>query len=394
MNIRYPHFSIKNRLIINFVYTLEITNKHIDSMRFFILIFVTLLSQTIFSQTDSTSTNEKIYKVVDEMPRFPGCERGIMTKEERTKCAEENLLKFIYSNIIYPDSARANGTEGRVVLQFVVDNIGRVQDTKVVKDIGNGCGEEALRVVNIMRNKNVIWTPGKISGKAVKVQYTIPIKFKLETYTPPPPYTIFNGDSVYLEVEKPIQFKGDENALNIFLATETEYPPSGLDSCLIGTMRSNLLVKKDGSVQLLETVDYSNLGTDFLFEVIKLVPKTEGKWIPATYEGKAVTSIFPVRVDFKPTTEGCKSTVTNYEAATKNADTAVTLHDSGESEKGLLEISKAIEAFPNNTEWLYSRAVINLNTKNNAAACEDFQKIRDILTVPWYEKWIDLVCNF
>lgn len=366
-------------------------------MRFILLIFITLsllFSQKISAQDNGNQPVDKIYKVVEEMPRFPGCEVGVMTIQERNECAEKNMLNFIYSTIVYPDSARIKGTEGRVVLQFVVTKNGRVNDPKILKDIGDGCGDEALRVVKLMQEENVIWKPGIKDGQRVSVQYTLPVKFKIKEFVPPPPYTIYQGDSIYLELETGVEFKGGTDALNIFLATETMYPDSGLDSCLVGSIKSDLIVKKDGSVKLLETIDYSNLGTDFLFEVIKLVPKTEGKWIPATYEGKQVTSVYPIRVEFRPTSAGCKSKVDEYEAQLGEVDKAVALHDEGKSTEGIAIMDKAIEVAPNNTEWLYFRGIMNLNLKNNDLACEDFHSIRNILTIPWYEKWIDVICAF
>lgn len=366
-------------------------------MRFILLIFITLSlthSQNIFAQDTENQTAEKIYSVVEEKPRFPGCESGIMTVEERNQCAEKSMLNFIYSTIVYPDSARAHGTEGRVVLQFVVTKNGRVSDPRILKDIGDGCGDEALRALKLMQEENIIWKPGIKGGQQVSVQYTLPVKFKIKEYTPPPPYTIFQGDSIYLELETGVEFKGGNDALRIFLATETMYPNSGLDSCLIGGMKSDLIVKKDGSVQLLETVDYSNLGTDFLFEVIKLVPKTEGKWIPATYEGKQVTSVYPITVQFQPTSASCKTKVDEYETNLAEVEKAISMHDEGKSTEGIAIMNKAIESSPNNTEWLYFRGVMNLNLQNNDLACEDFQKIRSILIYPWYEKWIDVICAF
>lgn len=363
-------------------------------MRFYFILILTLFSQTIFSQNEAATDNSKIYSVVDEMPRFPGCEVGIMTLQERNKCAEENMLRYMYANITYPDSARAKGTEGRVVLQFVVSKNGQVNDAKVVKDIGDGCGEEALRVVNLMQEQNIYWKPGMKDSLAVDVKFTLPIKFKIQEYTPPPPYTIYNGDTIYTQVQKPVEFEGGLDALNIFLATETGYPESGLDSCLIGAMTANVLVRKDGSVQLLETTDYSNLGTDFLFEIIKLVPKSENKWKPATFDDQPVTSFHPLRVEFRPTSAGCKSIVDDYESLSQIANEGVDLHDAGKSEEGILKITQAIDAFPKNTEWLYFRAIMNLGLNNNELACEDFGRIRTIVVVPWYEKWLDMICGF
>jgi protein TonB len=80
----------------------------------------------------------------------------------------------------YPAIARENGIQGRVVVQFVVEKDGKITDANVVRDIGAGCGEEALRVVNSMNGMNQRWTPGKQRGKPVRVQFTLPVSFKLQ----------------------------------------------------------------------------------------------------------------------------------------------------------------------------------------------------------------------
>ena len=66
------------------------------------------------------------------------------------------------------------------VLQFVVSETGAVKDVRVVRDIGAGCGDAALTVVEAMNNLPQKWTPGKQRGRAVKVLYTLPVKFRLE----------------------------------------------------------------------------------------------------------------------------------------------------------------------------------------------------------------------
>jgi periplasmic protein TonB len=123
---------------------------------------------------------EEIFKVVEQMPRFPGCENISGTNEEKLKCAEGKMLEYIYKNVKYPAIARENGIQGRVVIQFVVERDGSITDAQVVRDIGAGCGEEALRVVNSMNSMSEKWTPGKQRGKPVRVQFTLPVQFKLQ----------------------------------------------------------------------------------------------------------------------------------------------------------------------------------------------------------------------
>jgi protein TonB len=89
-------------------------------------------------------------------------------------------LEYIYKNVKYPAIARENGIQGRVVVQFVVEKDGKITDATVVRDIGAGCGEEALRVVNSMNGMNTRWTPGQQRGQPVRVQFTLPVSFKLQ----------------------------------------------------------------------------------------------------------------------------------------------------------------------------------------------------------------------
>ncbi|MFK8101822.1 MAG: energy transducer TonB [Saprospiraceae bacterium] len=118
----------------------------------------------------------EIFSVVEEMPRFPGCESEDMTKQEKRKCAEKALLQFIGKNVRYPEMARDNQVEGTVVMSFVVNEDGSISDIKIARDIGAGCGRETTRVIKKMPK----WIPGKQIGRPVKVHFNLPVKFKLE----------------------------------------------------------------------------------------------------------------------------------------------------------------------------------------------------------------------
>jgi protein TonB len=123
---------------------------------------------------------KEIFRVVEQMPRFPGCENIAGNDKAKKECADKKLLEFIYQNIKFPAIARENGIQGTVVINFVVNDDGGVTDVQVLRDIGGGCGDEALRVVNLMNNLPEKWTPGRQRGKAVRVSYTLPVKFRLE----------------------------------------------------------------------------------------------------------------------------------------------------------------------------------------------------------------------
>lgn len=129
-------------------------------------------------RNDDTST----YKIVEAMPRFPGCENidTLQTNHEKESCAKMKMLEYIYSNLKYPNVARENAVEGMVVLQFTIDKFGRAIDINVVREIGAGCGVAALNVIKKMNHDHQFWLPGISSQRYVKVLYTLPVRFKLE----------------------------------------------------------------------------------------------------------------------------------------------------------------------------------------------------------------------
>lgn len=105
---------------------------------------------------------QEIFTIVEEMPEFPGG----MTK----------LADYLAKNIKYPQMARESGIQGRVFVQFVVEPDGSVSNVAVMRSLGGGCDEEAMRVVKSMPK----WKAGKQRGKPVRVSYILPVNFKLQ----------------------------------------------------------------------------------------------------------------------------------------------------------------------------------------------------------------------
>ncbi|HLO89841.1 MAG: energy transducer TonB [Chloroflexota bacterium] len=103
----------------------------------------------------------EIFTVVEESPAFPG--------------GDAARIQFLQQNIVYPQMARESGIQGTVYVTFVVERNGAVTDVRVLRGIGGGCDEEAVRVIKAMPK----WNPGKQRGKPVRVQFNMPIKFTL-----------------------------------------------------------------------------------------------------------------------------------------------------------------------------------------------------------------------
>lgn len=112
-------------------------------------------------EAEETVEEEEIFAFVEEFPSYPG--------------GDEALYAYLGKNIQYPDLARENNITGTVVIKFVVEKDGSITRASVLREIGGGCGKEALRVVNAMPK----WKPGKQSGKAVRTEFTLPVQFEL-----------------------------------------------------------------------------------------------------------------------------------------------------------------------------------------------------------------------
>lgn len=106
--------------------------------------------------------SNEIYENVDQMPEFPG---------GRSYC-----LQFLDKNINYPTIAQENGTQGRVIVEIVINKDGTISDSKIVRGVDPYLNKEALRVVMTMPK----WKPGRHKGKVVRAKFTLPVMFRLQ----------------------------------------------------------------------------------------------------------------------------------------------------------------------------------------------------------------------
>ena len=133
---------------------------------------------TTFGQETTNSKNEKAFTEVDQMPQFPGCTET--NAEAQEHCSNKKFLTFIYENLKYPKEDADKGVEGMVLLNFAVTAEGKIKDINTKKSLSKACDAESIRVVELMNEKGILWTPGKKDGKAVAVVFTLPLKFKLQ----------------------------------------------------------------------------------------------------------------------------------------------------------------------------------------------------------------------
>lgn len=106
--------------------------------------------------------DDKVYDVVEQMPSFPG--------------GPAALLQYLNNNIRYPKVAQANGIQGRVTVQFVVEKDGSISGVRTMKSAEPSLDHEAERIVRSMPK----WNPGKSNGSPVRVKYFVPVVFRLQ----------------------------------------------------------------------------------------------------------------------------------------------------------------------------------------------------------------------
>jgi len=142
-------------------------------LRHSLSVLAALFAPTLFAQTETITVEpirveieeqdpDAVFVIAEEMPTFPG--------------GQEAMMKFIGSKIRYPQEAADGVIQGTVYVTFVVERDGSIGEAKVLRGLGGGCSEEALRVVKSMP----LWKPGMQGGKLVRTSYNLPIRFKLQ----------------------------------------------------------------------------------------------------------------------------------------------------------------------------------------------------------------------
>lgn len=116
-------------------------------------------SESTGVEIDTSTVYE--FNMVDQMPSFPG---GVKA-----------LDKFISSTLVYPEIAKENRIQGRVIVSFVVNKDGSLSYVEIVRAVDSTLGQEAFRIMRHMPR----WNPGKLNGTPVRVRYTMPIDFRL-----------------------------------------------------------------------------------------------------------------------------------------------------------------------------------------------------------------------
>ena len=236
--------------------------------------------------------NDSIYQMVEVMPEFPG--------------GTAKMMDYLSKNIKYPEEAKEKGISGRVFLSFVIEKDGAVSNVKVAKGIGKECDDEALRVVKAMPK----WKPGLQKGKPVRVNYMLPIFFKLdegEAYKPVKGETVApqadlkpGKDGVWDIAETMPEYPGGIDGLRTFMQDNLTVPEKYKDMDTKAEYRIfvQFVVAEDGSITNVELKKPEPSKKDLNDEAVRVV-KGMPKWKPGTVDGKPVRVRYVLPVTYR-----------------------------------------------------------------------------------------------
>jgi TonB family protein len=190
------------------------------------------------------------------------------------------FVNFMQENIKYPAPAQRANVSGKVYTQFIVNTDGTISDVTILKSVGFGCDEEAMRVIKLAK-----WTPGKQSGQVVRSRFTVPINFQLA-----------KSSEVFNAVDQQGEYPGGMVAFAKYLQENLKYPAAAQRANKSGKVYVQFIINTDGTASDFNVLKSVGFGLDEeALRVISSVPK----WTPAIQSGRVVRSRFTIPINFQ-----------------------------------------------------------------------------------------------
>lgn len=257
----------------------------------FVAIILTLTTGA-FAQTPF----EEAPRRADVSAAWPGCDPRM------TECTKTRLAEFIQANLQMPAEAKAAGTGGLVLVEFVVEKNGLIGEIRPVKDPGMGLAKEAVRVIQLMKDRKMKWVPAENGGKRIAFRYTVPVSFNLDApakdKSAMAEATKAPADGVYVVAEVMPKFAGCASdtvqdctfrKLLEHIKGNMKYPEEAIKQNIQGQVVTEFVIDADGMVTDAKVKTGLGHGCDEeALRVLGLMPA----WTPGYQDGKAV----PVRM--------------------------------------------------------------------------------------------------
>ena len=212
------------------------------NISFFLLFLLVITTQLLAQIADDTT----VYVVAEQNPEFPGGQKA--------------MLKYIITNTRIPDSALSNNVHGTVYIRAVVEPDSTLTHVSVLRGLGYGCDEEALRVVASMPK----WKPGVINGKKIRVTTNIPVYFTSKQN---------KTEQIYTKVDS-LPILGTNNfSFPVYFKDHLLYPVDIIDNKIIDTVDVLFVVEKDKSISNVRLMHPKDSLSPYDYEAMRVISK-------------------------------------------------------------------------------------------------------------------------
>lgn len=202
----------------------------------------------------------------------------------------KSFYDFIGGEMKYPTTAVKENVQGNVLISFIVEKDGSLNNINVERKLGAGTDEEAVRVLKLSKK----WNPGMMNGKPVRVKYNIPIKFaipnKKSNDVAPVGATTTNDETIYnfVSMENPPKYAGGMAAFYAFISQNLKYPEKAIKEKIEGSVLVSFTIEKDGSLNDINIVRKLGAGLDE--EAVRVLNLSE-KWDPGKLKDGTVVRV-------------------------------------------------------------------------------------------------------
>ena len=237
----------------------------------FVLSFLWVATLTSNAQDDKkVNEQDQVFVDYEENAQFPG--------------GEQECFKFLAANVKYPAECIEKGIQGRVIVSFIIETDGTLDEIKTMRSPDPLLTKEAERVVALMPK----WKPAMQNGKPVRSRFTLPVMFRLNADEPQKPDSLKanapaageaqaaspDDDRIYDLVETNAEFPGGQNECYKFLASQMRYPAKCQEEGIQGRVIVSFVVNKDGSIVDVKTVKSPHPAlTKEAERIVRLMPK-------------------------------------------------------------------------------------------------------------------------
>lgn len=324
------------------------------------------------------SYDDDVYELVDKIPSLPTCQMPNKRDEWVRDCNVKSMQEFFTRNLVYPDQALRVGLEGDISVEFVVGKDGQVRNLRLMNDLGLGCGEEVLRLFNLMNERKIGWVPGEEKGEKVDVVMKATVPFRIGSNVSRTKVVIMEPRSLFATGKK---------GFDEYLDTYLKYPAApGVAPCSFGVIEVKFKINRNGQVIVTEMIDYNNLGKDFQASVTSFLQETNGLWkVDYPNLDESLTEYY-LLIPFTANAAVCPDVPKGYkETFYKVLEATILTEKKTTFEDGITFLDKAVRLFPADNKIRHLRGMALYTNGHSAEGCVDLffvSKQNKDITVP------------